>query len=169
MIKFSATLLATLIAASVNAATVDLRIMETTDLHSNMMDFDYYKDTATEKFGLVRTASLINDARNEVKNSVLVDNGDLIQGSPLADYMSAKGLKAGDIHPVYKALNTLDYTVGTLGNHEFNYGLDYLTFITGAYTTPKIGLPWSMSAMLTVNSPLRLINSLVPSSGSTSQ
>ena len=126
MIKFSATLLATLIAASVNAATVDLRIMETTDLHSNMMDFDYYKDTATEKFGLVRTASLINDARNEVKNSVLVDNGDLIQGSPLADYMSAKGLKEGDVHPVYKALNTLDYTVGTLGNHEFNYGLDYL-------------------------------------------
>ena len=50
MIKFSATL-ATLIAASVNAATVDLRIMETTDLHSNMMDFDYYKDAATEKFG----------------------------------------------------------------------------------------------------------------------
>lgn len=51
MIKFSATLLATLIAASVNASTVDLRIMETTDLHSNMMDFDYYKDTPTEKFG----------------------------------------------------------------------------------------------------------------------
>ncbi len=126
MIKFSATLLATLIAASVNAATVDLRIMETTDLHSNMMDFDYYKDTATEKFGLVRTASLIHAARNEVKNSVLVDNGDLIQGSPLGDYMAAKGLKNGDIHPVYKALNTLDYAVGNLGNHEFNYGLDYL-------------------------------------------
>ncbi len=126
MIKFSATLLATLIAASVQAATVDLRIMETTDLHSNMMDFDYYKDSATEKFGLVRTASLINAARNEVKNSVLVDNGDLIQGSPLGDYMAARGLKKGDIHPVYKALNTLDYAVGNLGNHEFNYGLDYL-------------------------------------------
>ena len=126
MIKFSATLLATLIAASVNAATVELRIMETTDLHSNMMDFDYYKDTATEKFGLVRTASLINAARDEAKNSVLVDNGDLIQGSPLGDYMAAKGLKEGDIHPVYKALNTLDYAVGNLGNHEFNYGLEYL-------------------------------------------
>ncbi|WP_313625652.1 bifunctional 2',3'-cyclic-nucleotide 2'-phosphodiesterase/3'-nucleotidase [Kosakonia sp.] len=126
MIKFSATLLATLIAASVQAATVDLRILETTDLHSNMMDFDYYKDTATEKFGLVRTASLINAARNEVKNSVLVDNGDLIQGSPLGDYMAAKGLKAGEVHPVYKAMNTLDYAVGNLGNHEFNYGLDYL-------------------------------------------
>lgn len=126
MIKFSATLLATLIAASVQAATVDLRILETTDLHSNMMDFDYYKDTPTEKFGLVRTASLINAARGEVKNSVLVDNGDLIQGSPLGDYMAAKGLKKGEIHPVYKAMNTLDYAVGNLGNHEFNYGLKYL-------------------------------------------
>lgn len=126
MIKFSATLLATLVAASVQAATVDLRILETTDLHSNMMDFDYYKDTPAEKFGLVRTASLIHAARGEVKNSVLVDNGDLIQGSPLGDYMAAKGLKKGEIHPVYKAMNTLDYTVGNLGNHEFNYGLTYL-------------------------------------------
>ena len=126
MIKFSATLLATLIAASVQAATVDLRILETTDLHGNMMDFDYYKDTPVEKFGLVRTASLINAARGEVKNSVLVDNGDLIQGSPLSDYMAAKGLKKGEIHPVYKAMNTLDYAVGNLGNHEFNYGLKYL-------------------------------------------
>ena len=126
MIKFSATLLAMLVATSVHAATVDLRILETTDLHSNMMDFDYYKDTPTEKFGLVRTASLINAARGETVNSVLVDNGDLIQGSPLGDYMAAKGLKKGDIHPVYKALNTLDYAVGNLGNHEFNYGLDYL-------------------------------------------
>ncbi|EKM6455962.1 bifunctional 2',3'-cyclic-nucleotide 2'-phosphodiesterase/3'-nucleotidase [Cronobacter dublinensis] len=126
MIKFSATMIATLVAASVNAATVDLRILETTDLHSNMMDFDYYKDAPTEKFGLVRTASLINAARQEAANSVLVDNGDLIQGSPLGDYMAAKGLKDGDVHPVYKAMNTLDYAVGNLGNHEFNYGLDYL-------------------------------------------
>ena len=109
MIKFSATLLATLIAASVNAATVDLRIMETTDLHSNMMDFDYYKDSATEKFGLVRTASLINAARAEAANSVLVDNGDVIQGSPMGDYAAAKGLKAGDTHPVYKAMNTITW------------------------------------------------------------
>jgi len=126
MIKFSATLLATLVTANVCAATVDLRILETTDLHSNMMDFDYYKDAPTEKFGLVRTASLINAARGEAANSVLVDNGDLIQGSPLGDYMAAKGLKDGDVHPVFAAMNTLNYAVGNLGNHEFNYGLDYL-------------------------------------------
>ena len=104
MIKFSATLLATLIAASVNAATVDLRIMETTDLHSNMMDFNYYKDAAD---GEIRPGAYRQPDRHrrvaEVKNSVLVDNGDVIQGSPLGDYMAAKGLKEGDVHPVYKA------------------------------------------------------------------
>ncbi len=126
MIKFSATFLAMLTAVGAHAATVDLRLLETTDLHSNMMDFDYYKDTPTEKFGLVRTATLINAARQEVANSVLVDNGDVIQGSPLGDYMAAKGLTQNEVHPVYKAMNTLDYAVGNLGNHEFNYGLDYL-------------------------------------------
>ncbi|MBB3306249.1 MULTISPECIES: bifunctional 2',3'-cyclic-nucleotide 2'-phosphodiesterase/3'-nucleotidase [unclassified Enterobacter] len=127
MFKASMSLLALCItAATVQAATVDLRILETTDLHSNMMDFDYYKDTPTEKFGLVRTATLIQQARAEAKNSVLVDNGDIIQGSPLGDYMAAKGLKTGEVHPVYKAMNTLDYAVGNLGNHEFNYGLPYL-------------------------------------------
>ena len=126
MIKFSATFLAMLTAIGAQAATVDLRLLETTDLHSNMMDFDYYKDTPTEKFGLVRTATLINAARQEVVNSVLVDNGDVIQGSPLGDYMAAKGLTQNEVHPVYKAMNTLDYAVGNLGNHEFNYGLDYL-------------------------------------------
>nr|MBA2816456.1 2',3'-cyclic-nucleotide2'-phosphodiesterase/3'-nucleotidase precursor [Candidatus Pantoea persica] len=60
------------------------------------------------------------------KNSVLVDNSDIIQGSPLGDYVAAKGLQQGEIHPVYKALDTLNYSVGNLGNHEFNYGLPYL-------------------------------------------
>lgn len=126
MKKSCVTLVALLVSSTLQAATVDFRLLETTDLHSNMMDFDYYKDTPTEKFGLVRTASLIAAARKEVRNSVLVDNGDIIQGSPLGDYMAAKGLQQGEVHPVYKAMNTLDYTVGNLGNHEFNYGLDYL-------------------------------------------
>lgn len=126
MFKPGMMLLALSVSVATQAATVDLRILETTDLHSNMMDFDYYKDTPTEKFGLVRTATLIHAARQEVKNSLLVDNGDIIQGSPLGDYMAAKGLREGEIHPVYKALNTLDYSVGNLGNHEFNYGLPYL-------------------------------------------
>ena len=105
---------------------VDLRIVATTDIHSFLTDFDYYKDAPTEKFGFTRAASLIRQARQEVKNSVLVDNGDLIQGNPIADYQAAKGYKEGKSNPAVDCLNAMHYEVGTLGNHEFNYGLDYL-------------------------------------------
>ena len=105
---------------------VDLRIIGTTDIHSFLTDFDYYKDAPTEKFGFTRAASLIRQARAEVKNSVLVDNGDLIQGNPIADYQAAVGYKEGKSNPAVDCLNAMHYEVGTLGNHEFNYGLDYL-------------------------------------------
>ncbi len=108
------------------AESIHLRVIETTDIHANVMDFDYYKDRASQKIGLVRAASVVKQAQAEVENSVLVDNGDLIQGSPMGDYVAAKGLKMGDVHPVYKAMNQLNYQVGNIGNHEFNYGLDFL-------------------------------------------
>lgn len=108
------------------ADTIKLRIIETTDIHTNVMDYDYYKDQPSQQIGLSRAATLVKQAREEAVNSVLVDNGDLIQGSPMGDYMAAKGINAGDIHPVYKAMNQLDYDVGNIGNHEFNYGLEFL-------------------------------------------
>lgn len=114
------------LAGPASAETIKLRILETTDIHTNIMDYDYYKDKPTLKTGLVRTATLVKQARGEATNSILVDNGDLIQGSPMGDYMAAKGLTTGEIHPVYKAMNQLNYDVANLGNHEFNYGLDFL-------------------------------------------
>ncbi|MFT5808148.1 MAG: 2',3'-cyclic-nucleotide 2'-phosphodiesterase/3'-nucleotidase, partial [Moritella dasanensis] len=120
------------------AETIKLRILETTDIHTNVMDYDYYKNKPTEKTGLVRTATLVREARAEVKNSVLVDNGDLLQGSPMGDYMADKGLQPGDVHPVYKAMNQLGYEVGNLGNHEFNYGLDFLKEATNDANFPYI-------------------------------
>ncbi|PTC02311.1 2',3'-cyclic-nucleotide 2'-phosphodiesterase [Vibrio mediterranei] len=115
------------------ADEIKLRIIETTDIHTNVMDYDYYKDKPTQKIGLARAATLVKEARNEVTNSVLVDNGDLIQGSPMGDYMASKGIKPGETHPVYKAMNQLDYDVGNIGNHEFNYGLEFLaTTLEGA-------------------------------------
>lgn len=110
----------------ITSANVDLRILETTDLHTNIMDYDYYQSKVDPKIGLARTASLIHTARKEADNFVLVDNGDLLQGSPMGDYMAKIGLNDGDVHPAYKAMNTLDYDVANIGNHEFNYGLDYL-------------------------------------------
>ncbi|SON50740.1 2',3'-cyclic-nucleotide 2'-phosphodiesterase [Vibrio tapetis] len=114
------------IAGPAMADTIKLRIVETTDIHTNLMDYDYYKDKPSQKIGLARTATLVKEAQNEVINSVLVDNGDLLQGSPMGDYMAAKGIKAGEVHPAYKAMNQLGYDAGNIGNHEFNYGLEFL-------------------------------------------
>lgn len=109
------------------AATVDLRILETTDIHVNVLNYDYYQDKSTDEYGLSRTATLINQARAEARNSLLFDNGDLIQGNPLGDYVArVDPLQEGETHPVYKAMNLLDYDLGNIGNHEFNYGLDFL-------------------------------------------
>ena len=123
-------------------ANIHLRVMETTDLHTNMMDYNYYSGQADPTIGLARTASLINAARAEVSNSILVDNGDLLQGSPMGDYIANKFKteqnKLTDIHPVYKAMNTLDYEVGNIGNHEFNYGLSFLKQSIGGANFPYI-------------------------------
>lgn len=108
--------------------TAELNILETTDIHTHIVDYDYYADKPSVTVGLARTASLINQAREDLPNSILVDNGDLIQGNPLGDYMArVKGVSDGNVHPVYKAMNIIDYDIGNLGNHEFNYGLDFLT------------------------------------------
>ncbi|RXZ01202.1 bifunctional 2',3'-cyclic-nucleotide 2'-phosphodiesterase/3'-nucleotidase [Fictibacillus sp. S7] len=106
---------------------VQLRILGTTDIHTHIANYDYYKDAETEEFGLAKTATLIKKARSESKNNMLFDNGDLIQGNPLGDYKAkVDKLKPGEVHPVYKAMKLLDYDAATVGNHEFNYGLDYL-------------------------------------------
>lgn len=115
-----------MMAGTVNAETIKLRIIETTDLHTNLMDYDYYKNKPSQQIGLTRAATLVKQARKEVANSVLVDNGDLLQGSPMGDYVASKGKKLSDIHPAYKAMNLLNYDVGNIGNHEFNYGLEFL-------------------------------------------
>ncbi|MDO4777369.1 MAG: 2',3'-cyclic-nucleotide 2'-phosphodiesterase [Cardiobacteriaceae bacterium] len=117
---------------------VQLRIVGTTDVHSFLTDFDYYKDAPTDAFGFARTATLIEQARAEVANSVLVDNGDLIQGNPIADYQAAVGHKEGKPHPAIEVLNLMHYDVGTLGNHEFNYGLPYLDEALKQATFPII-------------------------------
>lgn len=109
------------------AATVELRILETTDLHVNIVNYDYFADKPTDEYGLAKTATLIKQARSEAKNSLLIDNGDLIQGNPLGDYVATVDkLQEGETHPVYKAMNLLGYDAGNFGNHEFNYGLDFL-------------------------------------------
>jgi 2',3'-cyclic-nucleotide 2'-phosphodiesterase/3'-nucleotidase len=109
------------------AAGIRLRLIGTSDLHAYLYPYDYYRDRPDETVGLAKTATLISAARAESADSLLLDNGDFIQGAPLGDY-AARQLQADKsmIHPVVAAMNELGYAVGTLGNHEFNYGLDVL-------------------------------------------
>ncbi|MDI3338458.1 bifunctional 2',3'-cyclic-nucleotide 2'-phosphodiesterase/3'-nucleotidase [Defluviimonas aestuarii] len=105
-----------------------LRIMETTDIHVHVFPYDYYSDKAIDTVGLARTAAIIEGIRAEATNSMLVDNGDFLQGNPMGDYIAyERGMKEGDMHPIIQAMNTLGFDASTLGNHEFNYGLDFLT------------------------------------------
>ena len=121
---------ASALALAANAALAEqlkLRIMETTDVHMNLLSYDYYQDKATEQFGLARAITLIKAARAEAPNSLLFDNGDLLQGNPLGDVMAKiRPLKSGQTHPAYKVMNPLQYDAANLGNHEFNFGLDFL-------------------------------------------
>ena len=109
------------------AQQLKLRILETTDLHMNLLGYDYYQDKAVEDFGLERTATLIKAARAEVRNHLLFDNGDLLQGSPLGDYVArVKPLQQSQMHPAFKVMNALRYDAANIGNHEFNFGLPFL-------------------------------------------
>lgn len=113
--------------AQAAAGQVHLRLMETTDLHVHVFPYDYYGDKPVDTVGLARTAALIGDIRAEATNSLLVDNGDFLQGNPMGDYIAyERGMTEGDQHPVITAMNTVGFDASTLGNHEFNYGISFL-------------------------------------------
>lgn len=113
--------------ASAAGNQAHLRLMETTDLHVHVFPYDYYADKPVDTVGLARTASIIGEVRAESTNSLLIDNGDFLQGNPMGDYIAyERGMKDGDMHPVITAMNTLGFDASTLGNHEFNYGISFL-------------------------------------------
>jgi|TARA_A100001391_G_scaffold204499_1_gene200405 2',3'-cyclic-nucleotide 2'-phosphodiesterase/3'-nucleotidase len=114
-------------AAMAQANQAHLRILETTDIHVNLLPYDYYADREDNTLGMARTASIIETIRAEAGNAILLDNGDMLQGSPMGDYVAyERGVDDQDIHPTIAAMNALGYDAGTIGNHEFNYGLEFL-------------------------------------------
>ncbi|GGK57860.1 bifunctional metallophosphatase/5'-nucleotidase [Streptomyces flaveus] len=113
-----------------------LTVMGTTDLHGHVFNWDYFKDaeyadTAGNAQGLARISTLVNQVRAEKgrRNTLLLDAGDTIQGTPLTYYyakvdpITAEG---GPVHPMAQAMNAIGYDAVALGNHEFNYGIETL-------------------------------------------
>ena len=122
----------TLPASTPVGSTATLALLETTDLHANVLSYDYYKLQDEPSIGLERTAALIAQARSEFPNNLLLDNGDTIQGTALADYQAlVKPLACDQTLAIYKAMNLLKVDGGGIGNHEFNYGLAFLSQVTG--------------------------------------
>ncbi|MGT2933547.1 bifunctional 2',3'-cyclic-nucleotide 2'-phosphodiesterase/3'-nucleotidase [Streptococcus catagoni] len=125
--------------APVEGDNLSVQIVSTTDLHSNLVNYDYYQDKDSQTIGLAKTAVLIDQAKVENPNTVLVDNGDILQGTPLGTYTALiKPVGATETHPMYAALKKLGYDASTLGNHEFNYGLDYLKQVISTAGLPIV-------------------------------
>jgi 2',3'-cyclic-nucleotide 2'-phosphodiesterase/3'-nucleotidase len=132
--------LALLLFASVAAAgaqRVAITLLATTDLHGNIYPYDYYTARPADR-GLAKLATLIEAARRENPNHLLIDVGDTIQGTPVETVYElyvrngrlplglappAEGLQAD---PMMLVMNHLRYDAMVLGNHEFNFGLKVL-------------------------------------------
>ena len=111
-----------------------LTVLGTTDLHGNVYNWDYFKnatytDSQSRQIGVAKAATLIKAVRAEVgaANTITLDAGDTIQGTPLAYYYAKiEPITSGTAHPMATAMNAIGYDAAALGNHEFNYGLDLL-------------------------------------------
>jgi 2',3'-cyclic-nucleotide 2'-phosphodiesterase / 3'-nucleotidase len=114
--------------------TATVSLLATTDMHGNIYPVDYFNGKPVTR-GLAKAATLIREARRENPNSVLIDCGDTIQGSPL-EYAyqtlvrtgkgpnglpGPAGQPAGD--PMMLAMNRIGYDAMAVGNHEYNFGL----------------------------------------------
>src|SRR5690606_1992765 len=81
---------------------LSLRILATTDMHMHVLPYDYLSDRPSNRIGLARVASLAMRRQQEVRNSLLLDNGDFLQGNPLGDYAAGKA-SCGARHPAIAA------------------------------------------------------------------
>ncbi len=105
------------------ANRIQITVLGTTDLHGNIYPVDYYTNNPDNR-GLAKVATLIKRARKENTNTLLVDSGDTIQGTPLQYYHNKKNNTPPD--PMMLSMNLLGYDALAVGNHEYNFGLKVL-------------------------------------------
>ncbi|WP_316739134.1 5'-nucleotidase C-terminal domain-containing protein [Streptomyces sp. MK7] len=132
--------------------TWSFSILGTTDLHSHVFDWDYYtnaaySDSKGNTYGIARIATLVKQLRAQKGEDrvLLVDAGDIIQGTSLAYYyanvdpITGKDGEPGPQHPMAIAMNEMRYDAAALGNHEFNYGIDVLRTFEKQCRFPLLG------------------------------
>ncbi|WP_063347156.1 5'-nucleotidase C-terminal domain-containing protein [Streptomyces sp. MJM8645] len=126
-------------------------VMGTTDLHGRVLNWDYftdavYADKAHNDVGLAKISTLANQVREEKgwDRCLLIDSGDIIQGTQLTYYyariepIATDGDNVPD-HPMAVAMNLMGYDAAALGNHEFNYGIPTLKAFEDQLEFPLLG------------------------------
>jgi 2',3'-cyclic-nucleotide 2'-phosphodiesterase/3'-nucleotidase len=100
-----------------------LTILETSDVHGNILPINY-SDNSYANCGLAALSTIVAKEREINPNTLLIDNGDMLQGTALT-YYHAKINK--DLpNPMIEVMNLMEYDAAVIGNHEFNYGRAYL-------------------------------------------
>jgi 2',3'-cyclic-nucleotide 2'-phosphodiesterase/3'-nucleotidase len=116
--------------------TVRVVVVASTDVHGRAYHWDYLTE-AEAPWGITRAATVIDSLRAEYPGSVVVmDAGDLIQGSPFATYFARE--RESEVNPVVDALNAAGYDVATPGNHEFDFGVDVFRRAMGGAAFPVV-------------------------------
>lgn len=147
-------------------AQANLRILATSDLHMNLRAYDYLTETPLRTSGLSRLARVIAEARSEVGSDscILLDNGDALQGAPMAD--TAAELPVSHDHPLAQVFNALDYDAVGLGNHDFDFGLEYLDTVSGEYAAPTLSSNFTSNSVQNI-SPWTILERRLPCSDGT--
>lgn len=103
-----------------SAARVTITILSTTDLHGNIYPTDYYTDRPAHR-GLAKVYTIVKQVRRQQPNTLLVDSGDTIQGTPLIYYHHVHNPTPPN--PMMLVMSYMGYDAMAVGNHEFNFGL----------------------------------------------
>lgn len=107
--------------ATARAERAVVTILSTTDMHAHISPVDYYTGRP-EVGGLASLATILRQIRREVPDALLIDCGDTIQGTPLAAFHARKNNTPPD--PMMLAMNALGFDAMTMGNHEYNFGVE---------------------------------------------
>ncbi len=117
--------------------TVGLRLLATTDVHMQLLGYDYIRDKPLAHHGLAGLSTLVSDARAEAtaqqRLCILCDNGDFLQGSVLGERLATQTVTPS--HPVVQCLDHMAYDAVGVGNHDLDHGLRYLRDVA-QHSTP---------------------------------
>ena len=99
---------------------VGINILATSDLHGRFVPYDYAINAPDNSGSLAQVASFAKAMKSNMPNTILLDCGDTIQDNSSELFLNE------DLHPMIAGMNEIGYDTVTLGNHEFNYGMDVL-------------------------------------------